>query len=449
MRIIYVLHQFFPRHITGTETYTLEVAKSMAGKNYQTSILCYEHSHFQGIPDQGILDDQYQGLKIKRFCYNLKLSPNPIFYEYYNPVIGEWARKYFKEVRPDLVHFTHSAFLSSSVIEAAISLRIPTILTLTDFWFLCPRMQLLKDNLELCQGQIQATNCLDCYFSSFFTPYNRLSKYLPFFVQKELFKTSHFFMKNIFNWQKNEKNSSLYAALNRGNFLKSVLNKVDIVIAPSKSLKEIYVINGISEDKLTYIPFGINTAWAEGLIRKKSDRIRLGFIGTMSRHKGCDVLIRAFRDISSPNLALKIYGDVNQFPDYGKELIRLSRGDKRIEFLGTFPNDNVGKIFSQLDILVVPSVWYENTPLVVYSALATKTPIIATNLGGLAEVVKEKENGFLFEKGDVEGLKRLIEKILEQPQLIKELEDNIKPVKTVQDNVFELEKIYRELISSR
>ena len=68
------------------------------------------------------------------------------------------------------------------------------------------------------------------------------------------------------------------------------------------------------------------------------------------------------------------------------------------------PNESIGDVFSELDVLVVPSVWYENTPLAIYSAQEAGCPVIASNLGGMSEVIKHEKNGLLFEAGDFVGL---------------------------------------------
>ena len=98
-----------------------------------------------------------------------------------------------------------------------------------------------------------------------------------------------------------------------------------------------------------------------------------------------------------------------------------------------------------MDALVVPSRWYENTPLVVYSAFAAGTPVVATDLGGLSEVVKHGENGLLFELENVEDLERQLRRLGEEPGLLDELRDGIGHVKTVEENVTELEELYAEL----
>jgi glycosyltransferase involved in cell wall biosynthesis len=94
--------------------------------------------------------------------------------------------------------------------------------------------------------------------------------------------------------------------------------------------------------------------------------------------------------------------------------------------------------------LVVPSIWYD-FPLIIHEALATKTPVIATNLGGMAEAVAHETNGLLFDRGDVGGLARMVERIVAEPGLLERLQNGIAPVKPIEAEVSELEAIYGSL----
>ena len=115
-------------------------------------------------------------------------------------------------------------------------------------------------------------------------------------------------------------------------------------------------------------------------------------------------------------MQLKIYGDPEQFPDYGRAVEKLAKegaNADKIQFLGTFPNAQLGEILSNIDILAVPSRWYENTPLVIQSAFATCTPVLATDLGGMSELVKHDRNGLVFRLNDARSLAEQLLRIIE------------------------------------
>ena len=150
-----------------------------------------------------------------------------------------------------------------------------------------------------------------------------------------------------------------------------------------------------------------------------------------------------------PEIEVKVYGDPNIDPKYIKRLRKLAENDERISFCGTFPNESIGEVFSELDVLVVPSVWYENTPLVIYSAQEAGCPVIASNLGGMSEVIKHEKNGLLFEAGDVAGLASSIERVAIDRKLLKQLADNAINPKTISEYVSELLDIYEEVLLER
>jgi glycosyltransferase involved in cell wall biosynthesis len=182
----------------------------------------------------------------------------------------------------------------------------------------------------------------------------------------------------------------------------------------------------------------------------KSENLRLGYIGTLVEHKGVHLLIKAVRSLDSKEkVDLKIYGDPTHFPEYYQYLHKLVSGDKRIKFCGTFPNDRIGNIFSELDVLVVPSVWYENTPLVIYNAQAAGCPVIATDLEGMSEVIDNEVNGLLFEKDDIRGLSEAIFRLANDRSLLLKLSQNARRPKSISEYVAETEKFYLKIINKK
>jgi glycosyltransferase involved in cell wall biosynthesis len=176
----------------------------------------------------------------------------------------------------------------------------------------------------------------------------------------------------------------------------------------------------------------------------------VGFIGTIAPHKGCDLLIRAFKKLPpSMDASLTIHGNLQRFKPIVKRLRRLAGDDERIIFAGPFRREEVGRVLSEMDVLVVPSRWYENAPLVICEAFAAGVPVVATNLGTMPELVKHGENGLLFELDNAENLARQLRRLGEEPHLLEKLRSGIGPVKTVEENVDELEVLYGELLGEK
>jgi glycosyltransferase involved in cell wall biosynthesis len=107
----------------------------------------------------------------------------------------------------------------------------------------------------------------------------------------------------------------------------------------------------------------------------------------------------------------------------------------------------VGNVLSGMDVLVVPSRWYENGPGVIFEAFAAGIPVVATNLGGMSEFVRHERDGLLFGMEDPGDLARQLRRLVEEPGLLERLRAGIEPVKTVQENVDELEALYGGLLA--
>lgn len=115
--------------------------------------------------------------------------------------------------------------------------------------------------------------------------------------------------------------------------------------------------------------------------------------------------------------------------------------------MGHFNNNMISKIFSEIDILIVPSIWPENSPLVIQEAFLARTPVIASDIGGVPELITHNVNGLLFRANDSADLYNKVELIINNPDYVENLRQNISAVKTIEENAEELEKIYSRLIN--
>ncbi len=248
--------------------------------------------------------------------------------------------------------------------------------------------------------------------------------------------------------------SAMTATMERPDVLRHFVNKLAAITVPTKLMREFFVRNGLHAELMHYVPYGIDTEPLKtGQQKIASAELRIAFIGTLAAHKGPDLLIEAFLQLPSTAAAsLQIYGDPDQFPSYAQYLHALAGSSsplgEKISFAGTFGNEQIGEVFKHIDVLVVPSRWYENTPLVIQSALAAKTPVIATDLGGLSELIKHEFNGLLFEPDNATSLSNQLLRLIEDKSLLLQLVTNIKPERTIADMVDQLETIYVKISRS-
>lgn len=451
MKIVLTVHQFLPDFSSGTEILTFETAKELLRRGHNIEI-------WTGYPASTVLEDserfdsyEFEGLTVRRFHhnYNQPIRPsNVIEAEYNNLFLGDHFHDYLKTSCPDLVHFFHLSRLSASPINACRALNIPTVFTATDFWSVCPTSQLRQSDNSLCTGpKFNGVNCLRHVVDSSQPPEikSRLNSMPDWLVALFIWGTKQSW------WPEKQYSPFVRALARRPSHLIKTMNTIDRVLVPTRLMEEILKKNGLKQQHMRFVPFGINLKYMEKVpLKNPSNLIRLGFIGTLYEHKGAHILLEAVRILPQDlPIEINVYGKLNEFPKYVDQIKEIAADDKRIRFCGTFPNQDIGIIFSQLDALVVPSIWYENTPLVIYSAQATGTPVIATNLGGMAEVVQHEKNGLLFEKGNVAGLANLIKGICVDRSLLPRLSANAVKPKSIPTYVDELEEIYREIFSER
>jgi len=451
MRILLTVHQFLPDFHAGTEVLTLDVAKALRARGHEVCVFT-GHPARSGLED-GQRFDRYthEGIAVERFNHNhepMGGETNAAALEYDNRFFAAYFRDYLNKVRPDVAHFFHLQRLSASAIDVCQALGIPMVLTPTDFWLVCPTNQLLLPDHTLCSGPDgQSVNCLRHVVA--LTQPTLVKAGLDLVPDRLLAAMIGSLAKGVLPRQKHA--SYVRALRERPQFMKSRVRRVGRVTAPTRLMADILAKNGYETANIVFLPFGINQ---EGLHRKpvsNSDaRLRVGFIGTLYEHKGAHVLLTAVRSLPDDfPIEVKIHGDLGAFPDYVARLRRIAANDSRVAFCGMFESRRISEVLAGLDVLVVPSIWYENTPLVIYSAQACGCPIIASNLGGMSEAVAHEENGLLFKAGDAADLARTIRRLAEDRGLLRRLEKNARKPKSIAQYAGELENVYTELLMER
>jgi glycosyltransferase involved in cell wall biosynthesis len=446
MRILLTVHQFLPEYGAGTEVLTFEAAAGLQRLGHEVSV-------FTAFPGKEALGDEqrfdrydYKGIPVYRFHHaNVPMGghTNLSEAEYRNLFVASYLRSLLDTIRPDVVHFFHLARLSGSPVEVCYELGIPMVLTPTDFWFVCPTYQLRMPDGSMCRGpKCRAANCVRHWADS-----HKLQD-----VKAQIDNLPNWllglkvwgFEKGIYDdWFA----SHVRALRLRQLYLRDQLNKIDRVLIPTRLMQDILTTNGMLPESIVFAPYGINLTYLRNAVRSSGNgTFRVGFIGTLSEHKGARLLLEAVRTLPlDMRLELKIWGRREDDPGYFAHLKELAGDDPRIQFCDTFPNSAIGEIFSSLDVLVVPSIWYENTPLVIYSAQAAGCPVIATNLGGMAEVIHHGRNGLLFKLHDVGELADSVRRLCEDRALLQRLTKNAITPRSIEDYVHQMEAVYEEI----
>jgi glycosyltransferase involved in cell wall biosynthesis len=182
-----------------------------------------------------------------------------------------------------------------------------------------------------------------------------------------------------------------------------------------------------------------------GRQRKPSATVRFAYVGGISWQKGIHVLLEAFNGVSGP-AELWIAGDESLAPDYASQL--RAQASSNVRFIGKLTRREVWETLAQVDVVVVPSIWYETFSFLVSEAFAAGLPVVASSLGPLADRVRDGIDGFLVPPGDVAAWQATLQRLTDELQLLSRLRSNVHPPMTLEEHVSQIESLYMELVES-
>ena len=351
-----------------------------------------------------------------------------------HPRVDRAFENFLDAYRPDVVHIGHLIHLSLSLPRIAASLNIPVIFTAHDFWPLCPRGQFIQmypkapsSAWALCDGQDDRKCALRCY-------------------------------RRYFGGNEDEQDVSYWTnwVADRMRCAREAMSHCSVVIAPSRQLLKLYRDEGcIPEERLVYLDYGFPLARFAGRRRLGEQPYVFGYIGTHIAAKGVDLLIRAFGQLRQKPL-LRIWGR-RVMPQFRSlELLAKSLpggAGGRVEWRGEYDNREIVRdVFNCVDAIVAPSIWLENSPLVIHEAQQARIPVITADAGGMAEYVQHQTNGLLFKHRDADALALQMQRLVDAPELGQKLgqrgylHSDTGDVPAMDDHVRELLELYSRAI---
>lgn len=447
MKILLLTSFFPPLHTAGTERRTLAYALGLQRLGHKIQVVCVGKWDEGRQYWNGYTDEVYQQIPVRRVHMNWTLAPDSNQYLYYNPVVEKHLSLWLEEWQPEIAHITSCLTLSASIIQSVKDHNIPLVLTLTDFWFSCPRVNLLKGDGSLCDGNTTAWECLQCKLLDSGI-YRRVNSIIPEVLSEKIF------MKVSRNPRLTRLHGLRGMALDmeqRKSYLSAMLQSADCVTAPSFALRDIIRLSQPSVN-VRVVYSGHDLSWMSQMPTKKPSRVlRIAYIGQVTHEKGVHILISAFCSSGISNRAeLMIFGDHNKDAKYVGGLVKIiSEHNAPVKFKGSFSHEMTGEILSDVDVVVVPSLWHENNPRVIQESFAVKIPVVASNVSGISEFVQHEVDGLLFERGDVNDLVVQLKRLVDNPALLEKLKGGIQNIRSVGEEILELEEIYQKLLLDR
>lgn len=436
MRILFTAHGFPPTHSAGAERRTERMARWLADRGHYVEVFAVESLTTEGFH---VDSRQENGLTVHRLSYKIENVPDPLigFYDY--PPVGDALRDILSRGAFDLLHLVSGYLLGNQVIQTAQRMGIPQVITLTEFWFMCPRLNLMKATGILCTGPETHEKCTRCLMED--KRRYRLPAMLMPKVMDAVWPVVHMTTSS---GQMRE------AVQRRDRVLRAALEAIDLVICPSKYLIDKFAEFGFQTQNFHYLRQGLARPGDKSTSgQRASDVLSLAYLGQIKEHKGVDLLIDAVIMLLNEGkpIVLELWGPETESPDYVAWLkARSAKYSRNIRWQGKYTGHKVWDVLAQTDVLVMPSRWHENSPNAILEAFEMGVPVIATNLGGMAELVQHEKNGLLFELNDAEDLSRQIKRLLDETGLMKSLYEGIPPVKTINEEMEEILLLYEQCL---
>jgi glycosyltransferase involved in cell wall biosynthesis len=443
MRIVQVVQGLPPESLGGTEMYVFHLSQALMQRGHDVQVFSRgtDTRRDEYSVDKVCVD----GLAVTRVNNTLRavhsFSPT-----YIDPEIARCFGAFLDACTPDIVHFHHLMYLSTTCIHEAARRSIPVVMTLHDYWLICQRGRFLKPDLSMCPGQ-SAEGCARCFAhlldGQLLPLYRRLKPLLS--AQSRLKdQLRHLYGKYVA--LRHPSSWSLEQIEQRMRHIHEVCRKTTLFLAPSQFLREQFLSFGIPPEKIVYTQCGLPAQDVRAYrARKVCSPLVFGYIGVLDAVKGVHLLVEAFQGIQEAEL--RLYGgetDYAAYPDRRNFLAQIERSP-HIRVMGRYDNRELGRILSEVDVVVVPSIWYENSPLVIREAFVAGKPVITADLGGMRELVQDEETGLLFQPRDVEDLQAKIKRFINDSDLVVKLAGNIPRVKSIVEDAAEMEARYRVL----
>lgn len=224
------------------------------------------------------------------------------------------------------------------------------------------------------------------------------------------------------------------------------------VLVPSALMWRTFEQLGLETQRFECCPYGLDLGGLAALPPRQAWRgpdqrpLRIGFIGNITRPKGAHVLLEALARLGpSFEAELQLYGNPDDDPAYAAGLRDLARDLPQVHWAGLFASSEVFAVLAQLDLLVVPSLWRENAPLILLQALASGVPLLLSDVEGMADQVQVGRNAELFPPGDSQALAERLLGFQRQPQRLAALVNRGGEPRTIADYGQQLEQLYARL----
>ncbi len=457
MRVLFIGYGFWPVRFGGAATIQWELLKS-----------CQEIG-LQPVIFQGGRYDFRNKLRLKRRFTNdgielFELFNSPNRPGLRNPgsqvrnlPILSLSKEVVQKVNPDLVHIHELTFHCAKIIDLFLEMGIPCVKTIHNYWDICPQRDLLYNGDAICEDYLEGKRCVECRHSWVLSPLAavgfdllRNSRFLPaarIFLQgiRRVGRLLGSNGKVISSHTPEDIKELARGYMHRRREFIDHLNALTLLHVYSRRSGEILQQYGVRSDKIKYFPISTRTI---DMIRLKPARAKefpivFGYRGGLAPHKGVHILVEAFEGLDQNKARLVIHGTG---PSSYVRLLKKIGERTKMELRGAYQPEQIGQINAEIDVGIIPSIWEELFGLVGIEYNQSGIPVVASQVGGIKEYVRNGENGFLVRANDVNALRSAMKLFVESPKLIDRMREAVQKWICVNDMKENLRAFYMEAI---
>jgi glycosyltransferase involved in cell wall biosynthesis len=443
LRVLHAVHDFLPRHQAGSELYVSALARAQAAQ-HDVFVLAAEYD--PAAPHGTLRWREHGGLPVIEIVNNWQFGS--LGEACSSPRVNGQLAHVLDAARPDILHVHNLLNLSFDLPQIARERGARSVATLHDYTLVCPsggqRVHVAEEHV--CTV-IDPERCARCFGESPFYSQMAARRLTSQRFGGALAKVARIARRRA-PWMLEAAASLPGPTITAGDIrhrlalARNVLETFDLLVAPSPSLAQEYITLGLPRGRLVVSDYGFETAVPQP--KRQNERVQIGFIGTLVWHKGAHILLEALRRLPG-DYTVRLFGDIETFPNYTARLKHLAVG-LPVVFEGRYDHARVAEIFSQIDVLVVPSLWPENSPLVIHEAFQHGAAVVAARMGGITDLVQHGVNGFSYDAFSPSALASVLAALLQDRGLIARLVSAAPKVKSIAEDAREWDERYLSVL---
>ena len=431
LRVLHAIHDFLPRHRAGSEIYALDLMRELA-RRHDVWLVTAEYD--PAVPHGTIRWRTVEGLPVAEIVNNWEFAAFEDTYA--SARLNRQLAHVLDATGPDVLHVHNLLNLSFDLPRLARERGVPSVATLHDYTLVCASggQRVHAAESFVCET-IDTDRCARCFTESPFHSRLAVGRMARGPAGRRMIEAASALRRRLPMLTRAADYlppAEIHAEdiQRRLAYARHVFEQVDGFVAPSAAIAAEYVRLGLDPERVEVSDYGF--APAERVPRAAAAHPRFGFVGTLAWHKGAHVFVEALKDLRGPWEA-HVHGDPRVAPRYASDLERSAAGFP-IRFPGGFDRSGLAGVYASVDVLVVPSLWPENSPLVVHEAFMHGVAVVAARMGGLPGLVTEGVNGLLYDAYNPADLRERLQRFVDDPGLAARLAAAAPAVKSIEDD---------------